>query len=264
MLTKRMSLAGHAVVLLAAVIILSGCDIVVGGLTGKEVAKDEWKRSYTLAPGGQVEVVNTNGTITATPAEGPQVEIRAERAAGASSPEAARDLLKQIEIREEATPAKVRVETRAPSMLGGHTQVNYFIKVPKGVSVQLTNANGSVDVTGVQARVRAETTNGSVTGRELEGAVEAMTTNGSVNVEVNAVAPDGIRLQTTNGGITLRLPGAARADIRASCVNGGISTTNLSLEASEQSRRRVEGRLNGGGPKIEIETTNGGVKIVGK
>jgi DUF4097 and DUF4098 domain-containing protein YvlB len=264
MLTKRISSVGQVVVLLTAVITLAGCDIVVGGLTGREVAKDEWTRSYSLAPDGQVEVVNVNGTIVATPADGPQVEIRAERTARASSPEAAKDLLKQIEIREDATPAKVRLETRAPSMLGSHTQVNYFIKVPKGISVRLTNSNGSVEVTGLQAGVKAETTNGSVTGRDLSGAVEATTTNGGVSVEVSAVAPDGIRLQTTNGGVVLRLPSAAKADVRASCVNGGISVSNLTLDASEQSRRRLDARLNGGGPKVELETTNGGIKIVGK
>jgi hypothetical protein len=98
-------------------------DIRVVDQDGKEVAKDEWNRSYTLAPDGQVEVVNVNGTIVATPADGAQVEIRAERKAGASSQEAANDLLKRVEIRESVTPAKVRLETKAPPMLGGHVQV---------------------------------------------------------------------------------------------------------------------------------------------
>ena len=264
MLTKRISSVGHIVVLLTAVITLAGCDIVVGGLTGKEVAKDEWTRSYSLAPDGQVEVVNVNGAIVASLADGPQVEIRAERKAGASSLEAANDLLKQIEIRETATPAKVRLETRAPSGVGRHTQVNYFIKVPKGVSVRLTNTNGAVEVTGLQSSVRAETTNGGVTGRDLSGAVEAMTTNGGVQVEVSAVAAGGIKLQTTNGGVALTLPSAAKADIQATCVNGGISVSSLTLDAAEQSRRRLDAKLNGGGPRIELETTNGGVKIVGR
>jgi DUF4097 and DUF4098 domain-containing protein YvlB len=264
MLTKRISSVGHIVLLITAVITLAGCDIVVGGLTGKEVAKDEWTRSYSLAPDGQVEIVNANGAIVATPAAGPQVEIRAERKAGASSLEAANDLLKRIEIRENATPAKVRLETKAPSMLGRHAQVNYFVKVPKGVSVRLTNSNGAVEVTGLQSSVWAETTNGGVTGRDLSGAVEAMTTNGGVHVEVSAVAAGGIRLQTTNGGVALTLPSAAKADIQATCVNGGISVSGLTLDASEQSRRRLDAKLNGGGPRIELETTNGGVKITGK
>ena len=46
--------------------------------------------------------------------------------------------------------------------------------------------------------------------------------------------------------------------------NGGIDTENLSLESKEQSRRRLTGDLNGGGPEIRIETTNGGVTLRGK
>jgi hypothetical protein len=264
MLTKRMSLAGQAVVLLSAVIILTGCDIVVGGLAGREVAKDEWKRSYTLAPDGQLEIVNTNGSIDVQAADQPQVQVRAERSAGASSPEAAKDLLNQIEIREEASPTRIRIETRTPSMFGGHTKVSYFVTVPRGATLRLTNTNGQISVVGTTARVWAETTNGGVTTRQVTGAVEASTTNGGLKIEVDGVAPEGIRLQATNGGITLRLPGSAKADIQAQTVNGGISTTDLSIETSEKSRRRLEGRLNGGGPKIDIETTNGGVRIVGK
>jgi hypothetical protein len=40
--------------------------------------------------------------------------------------------------------------------------------------------------------------------------------------------------------------------------------SSLTLDASEQSRRRLDAKLNGGGPRIELETTNGGIKIVGK
>ena len=57
--------------------------------------------------------------------------------------------------------------------------------------------------------------------------------------------------ETTNGGIKLRLPADAKASISARIVNGGIDTEGLSIQSSgEASKRRLDGNLNGGGPRI--------------
>jgi hypothetical protein len=44
-------------------------------------------------------------------------------------------------------------------------------------------------------------------------------------------------------------------------TNGGIDSSGLSIETTESTRRRLEGRLNGGGAPIRIEGTNGGIRI---
>jgi hypothetical protein len=75
----------------------------------------------------------------------------------------------------------------------------------------------------------------------------------------------GVKLDCTNGGINLRLPRDAKATISARISNGGISQGDLSIETTgESSRRRLEGRLNGGGPRIDIEGTNGGITLAGR
>jgi hypothetical protein len=71
-----------------------------------------------------------------------------------------------------------------------------------------------------------------------------------------------VKLECTNGGIRLRLPADAKASISARITNGGIETSGLTLDATgAQSRRRLDGRLNGGGPRIDLEGTNGGIRI---
>ena len=75
----------------------------------------------------------------------------------------------------------------------------------------------------------------------------------------------GVKLGCTNGGIKLRLPRDAKATISASITNGGISAGDLPIETSgENSRRRLDGRLNGGGARIDIEGTNGGITLTGR
>jgi DUF4097 and DUF4098 domain-containing protein YvlB len=163
----------------------------------------------------------------------------------------------------------VKIETKyqrsAGLFSGGNFEVRYTVRVPAGLEVRVSTVNGGVSVSGLKGRVVAETVNGGVKGDDLSGAVEASTTNGGVDVRLAALADDGVKLGCTNGGIKLRLPADSKATISARVVNGGIDTSGLSIETSgDASRRRLEGKLNGGGPRIEIEGTNGGISIAAR
>jgi hypothetical protein len=256
---------------LLAVLAASGCDISVGNgdfnidvVTGK--AQDEWTRSYDLQPGGKVEIVNINGKIQVEATDGARLEVRAERIVKARTDEAAREALPKVEIVEEASPAGVRLQTKIRERLGmGRQQeVRYFLKVPRGAEVRVETTNGGVDVQGMRGAVVASTTNGGVVGRAIGGRVEASTTNGGVELELAAVDEGGVKIETVNGGVRLRVPQDAKADLTVRCVNGGIGVENLKLDETERSRRRLDARLNGGGPKIDVETTNGGIRIAGQ
>jgi hypothetical protein len=255
--------------LLVLALAASACDVNIGEhgfsmdlASGK--AQNEWTKTYTLAAGGQFEIVNVNGTINASPAAGGAVEVRAERIAKASTDEAAQELLKQIEIAETASPDRVRLETKAPRQnIGrkGH-EVRYWVKVPSGVAVNFETVNGGVRLENLDGQVVASTTNGGVRGSGLRGQVKASTTNGGVDISMAAVTGE-IELETTNGGIRLNLPRDVKANLEARCTNGGIGVDDGfdTFESLEKSRRRVSATLNGGGPRISAETTNGGVRI---
>ena len=73
----------------------------------------------------------------------------------------------------------------------------------------------------------------------------------------------GATLSCTSGGIKLMLPSDAPATISAS-ITSGIDTAGLSLKPTEITRRRLEARLNGGGPVIRIGGTNGGIRIASR
>lgn len=252
-------------VLVAAAGAASGCELVFTDLRAQ--SKDEWIRSYEISPKGTLEVHNVNGAIDVETSGDARIHVRAERTARASHESAAKELLAKVEIAEEATPDRISLETRGPRGVfgGGNYSVQYWLSVPPGVSVKVTNTNGRITLTNLAGPVEARTTNGGVAGRGLKGRVEASTTNGGIEVEVAAIDPDGVQLETTNGGVQLTLPSTARADVSASVTNGGIDTGGLAIErVGESSRRRLEGRLNGGGPRIRLETTNGGIRISDK
>ena len=266
----RARVAIRAAACVAAALLASACDVnlgngdfSVGMASGR--ASDTWDRTYTVSPGGRVELENGNGAIDVTQATDGKLSVHAERIAKASSDEAAKQLLAKIEIVENVKPDAVRLETRAPKVMRGGAEVKYSMKVPAGLAVHVTNTNGTVTLTGLVNAVDANTTNGGIHGENLSGTVSATTTNGGVNLTLAKLGDGGITAETTNGGMSIEIPSDSKADVTAHVVNGGIGVENLKLETvGDQSRRRVEGRINGGGPHIELSTTNGGIRLAGK
>lgn len=241
----------------------AGCDVITADLRHSE--RSEWRRSYPLSAAGRVEISNVNGKIDVEPSAGQTVEVVAVKTARGATPELAKEALGRADITEDASRDLVRLTTkyqRSEGWLHGqNVQVEYTVKVPANAEVKFTTINGGVTVDGLGGRITAETTNGGVVARNVSGTISASTTNGGVDVELARVAEGGATLECTNGGIKIRLPADAKATISASVTNGGIDTGGLSLETTVSSRRRLEGRLNGGGPPIRISGTNGGITL---
>ena len=243
-------------------LLLAGCDLSLGHLAGR--ASDEKIRRYPLSAGGEIAIVNTNGKIEVEGTDASEVEVKIERIARAATDEGARELLPRIAIKEDVSPERIWLETERMRglMIGARFEVRYHVRAPRGTLVNVTNTNGQVAVTGIAGNVVARTTNGGVTARGLTGGVEARTTNGAVRIDVASVGKAPISAHTTNGLVVLGLPEDARADVSASWTNGGVNVApELKLEVTERSRRRFEGRMNGGGTPIELATTNGGIRL---
>jgi DUF4097 and DUF4098 domain-containing protein YvlB len=263
MISTRFRRAAAFVLPVVSLAVLSaGCDIVTADLN--QTATADWRKTYPLEQGGRVEISNVNGKIQVEPSMNGQVEVVAHKKGKGTSDEAAKDALARIEINEDVSGSAVRITTKTPSangLFGGSTEVSYDVRVPAGADVRFTTVNGGVELSRLSGRIKAGTTNGGITAREVAGSVDASTTNGGVDVDLTKLDPDGVSLDTTNGGITLRLPADTRATISARVSNGGIDTNELQLETTASTRRRLEARLNGGGPNVRIETTNGGIRI---
>lgn len=248
--------------LLPLTIALAGCDMSLGHLTGR--ATDEWTHHYSLSPGGEVRIVNTNGRIDVEGVDGVDLEVRAERIARAATDTGAAELLPRISVKEDVRPDRVSIETERMSgiMIGAAFEVRYHVRAPKNATVSVTNTNGVIALTALAGKVYARTTNGGVSAKGLTGGLEARTTNGGLNIDLASTGAEKISMTSTNGGVTVALPGSAKADLSASWTNGGINISpDLNVEVSERSRRRFEGRMNGGGTPIELHTTNGGIRV---
>jgi hypothetical protein len=251
-----------AVLVLPLVAALAGCDMSLHNLTAS--ATDEWTHTYPLTAGGEVRIVNTNGRIDVEGVDGATLEIRAEKIARGATDSAARELLPRIVVKEDVKPDRVTVETERMNgiMIGASFEVRYRVRAPRNAVVNLTNTNGQIAVNALSGKVVAHTTNGGVKGTNLTGGVDGGTTNGSVSIDLASIGADRVSLETTNGSVTVMVPEKAKATVTASVTNGGINVGSVdNFDVTEKSRRRLEGKLNGGGTPIELHTTNGSIRL---
>ena len=137
----------------------AACDIAVDGHGGLNFdlaagkAQDEWTRSYKVAAGGRLEIINVNGRITAEASDGdasrswPSARPRRR----ATTPPA--NCWARSRCAKKSATSRVRVEVRAPRLQrpSGH-EIKWTIKVPRGVAVDLRTVNGGVQMVGAAGR----------------------------------------------------------------------------------------------------------------
>jgi hypothetical protein len=239
-------------------------DVSVDVASGK--ANDEWRRTYSLPKGGRLEIINVNGLIEVYPASGPEVEVIARREVRTRTEEEARARLAKAEMIEDVGPDHVKVEAK-PNDQGvsfgprGRVNIQYRVLVPAGLATSFRTENGVIRLENIEGRITVASTNGPIIGHGLSGSVDASTVNGGIEIGLTAVNGDST-IVTVNGPATLIVSPEINAELEAAAVNGGVSTQDgLPLKAGDRTNKRVTGRLNEGGPRISVQTTNGGVRV---
>ena len=234
----------------------------------------EFRREVDFDPGGEVRVRNVNEQISVKPWDRNSVEIYAEIEVKAGSRRDAEEFMKRVEILVDEQRGRLSVEADYPKIRGGdgiwdwifgkkpQVKIEFWIRVPSETDLDLKSVNGGVLVEDVEGRAELRTTNGKIDADGMRGSVSAYTTNGGIRVVLSRVEPNHkMSFHTTNGGIKLYLPDDIEADIDASTTNGSIST-DFPLEVrGKYNRKRIRGRINGGGGLIDLHTTNGSIRL---
>ena len=233
-------------------------------------AEQEFDWSGAVATGKAVEVKGVNGGIEATGTSGGKVVLHAVKKGKKSDPAEVK-----IEVVEHAggvTICAVYPSTGEPNECtpgeGGRMKVkkndvsvSFEVEVPAGVHFIGRTVNGGISASGIQARAEAHTVNGGIK-VEAAGLTTAETVNGGIKATVGETGwSDPVKLKTVNGGINVSLPGDAAANVEAATVNGDIETDFPLTVKGKFGRRRIEGSIGGGGPLLEMETVNGGIKL---
>jgi hypothetical protein len=148
-------------------------------------------------------------------------------------------------------------------------------------SVRVHTGDGGIEAEGLRGDVRLSTADGHIRALGLDGALDARSGDGAVEIDgrfddlrlrtsdgrVTATVRPGSRLaggwsiESGDGSLTLRLPADLKADLSVHSGDGGVRS-DLPIETTGRlGRNDLSGRLNGGGPTLDVRTGDGPIRI---
>jgi hypothetical protein len=235
----------------------------------------------------KIKVVSANGRVRIACRPGAEgIRIAAVRFARGETAEEAREHAQAVALdlrQDPVEPEIYRVEASVPPGLGSYScGASFDLELPPGTDLDIHTSNGAIDVAVARGMAALRTSNGEIKVTDFDGELDVKTSNGQIRLR--DVAGDAITAVTSNGAIVVSLTRASRPFIKAHSSNGSIDievppevAAEVSLHTSngsvsrelggfrvtsiESSRRRVKAVLNGGGGRIEAETSNGGIRL---
>jgi DUF4097 and DUF4098 domain-containing protein YvlB len=241
---------------MAAVVLLAAGAAVAGEYT------ETFDQTYAMDQGGQVALENINGDVTIEVWD--EAEVRVYAVKRASSPER----LDALKIDVDASPREIRIDTRYPHSRDlsdgdrhGRMEVEYTLTVPRFATIDgVELVNGDLLIDGVEGDVEADTVNGEIVVRGASGEIELETVNGGIELELGAGPTREVSLSSVNGTIEVFLGGSA--DIRAETVNGTIRNDfGIEVKKGKYVGSSMNGSVGSGGPTVDLETVNGGIRV---
>lgn len=283
--------------MLPVLLALAGCEFTGEDWGHSDRFKADFHQTYPLKAGNRVSLENTNGGVEITGWDQETVDVTAVRYA--ATEDLLQQV--KIDVTAGTDAVRIRTVRPLDRNRGGwgvkytirvprKTEIDRLESTNGSLRLEslagparLRTTNGSVKLNAIDGVVKAETTNGSITADDLRGGIEAESTNGSVRINLASVMDAGaIRLETTNGAIeltaaklagnpihcdttngsiTLRLPTDVKAQVKGRTSNSRIHSDFDIAGEFDSKRRSVDGTINGGGPLIELSTSNGAIRI---
>ena len=129
--------------------------------------------------------------------------------------------------------------------------------------VDVHTSGGSITLAHVRGAVRAHTSGGGISIEDAAGSVEASTSGGSIRAQISGPITADSKLSTSGGGITLTISPSAAIDLDARASGGDVDTDVPITVQGRQEDDRVVGKINGGGPRLVLRTSGGGIRVKG-
>lgn len=147
----------------------------------------------------------------------------------------------------------------------GRDRIDLVVFVPLGVAFDVTTRDGDVQAKGVRSDVTVTSETGDIRLRSIRGHVQATSDRGDIAVSLeNATTDKPQRLATVTGDIEVYLWEDAAYDVRAA-TSGEISTDfsmDIEHRRFEEPGKHATALVGGGGPRLELWSRRGRVKLL--
>ncbi len=147
-------------------------------------------------------------------------------------------------------------------------KIDYRLKVPAAVDLEINAGRGALVVSGVEGGLRINAGGGGESLFALAGGdVEATLASGPVTVRVptRSWRGRGLRLRLATGDLTVELPPGFNGDVDAEVLRAGrIQNDHAGLSPRERTKpteRSLQGRAGNGGATLSFTVSDGTLRI---
>jgi hypothetical protein len=221
----------------------------------------DFKKSFDLSAGGQIEIWNFHGDLKVTGYTGSSVEVTAYK----KGPD--RDVM---EINDRSFGNRIVVFPAPKQFDRGNASVDFEVRVPSSIQYnfsRLSSFTGNVEVSNIIGRLRAESVRGNVEVKDVRGLVSASSVSGNVSVELDKdTGRNNMRFSSISGNIRVRAPSNLDAFVDMSSASG-LLRTDFPIEVQEARYgpgRSARGRLGSGMQMLRISSVSGQVSLIQK
>jgi DUF4097 and DUF4098 domain-containing protein YvlB len=239
---------------------------------------EEWTRTYTITDRPNLRVETSDANIHVDTWDQKTIEVRVVSQKWGFGQGG-------LEVTDHQSGDDVEIDVHLPRGIHvvsvGGRKVDIEVHMPREGKARLHTGDGEIRVTGLKGDLDVETGDGRAELEGIEGTLRAHSGDGRIQakgrfdslqlhtgdgrIEAEALAGStigsGWELRTGDGSVVLNLPDTFAADMDLHTSDGHIT---LDMPVTVQGRydsNRVEGKLNGGGGQLRIETGDGSIRI---
>ena len=254
-------------------------SVLCFALLGCSAFADEWNRTYQVGdkPALHVETNDASVEITRGVSKTISAHVTSEGYKIGNG---------EVRVTDRQSGDGVELEVHVPNNWGVHMgwttrRVRVEVQVPPETALDLHAGDGHINVSGTNGPARIDTGDGAIEVHDFSGSIKGHTGDGHMTIDgvltdvdlrtgdghIDLTARPGSKMNsgwlihTSDGRVEARLPQDFAAELYAHTGDGRIQldipvTVNGSVE-----RSRIRGKMNGGGPLLEITTGDGSIRI---
>jgi hypothetical protein len=253
---------------------------ILGGVLALAAAAhaEEWNHTYAVSGRPEMRVQTSDANIKIETWEQKNIEVHIVSQKWGFGQGG-------LEVIDHQTGDSVDIEVRFPHAVHvvsiGNHRVDIEVRMPREAGLRLHTGDGNIEMRNLKGEMELETGDGHISFEGIDGVIRAKTGDGRIEgkgrfdalnlhtgdgrIGVDAlpgsVVGSGWELRTGDGRVNLNLPDGFAADVEMHTSDGHIDLEMPVAVQGKYAANRIEGKMNGGGGPLRIETGDGSISI---
>lgn len=129
--------------------------------------------------------------------------------------------------------------------------------------VEVKTSGGSIKIARTGGEVVARTSGGGIRIEDAMGRIDAKTSGGSIHATLSRQPAADSSLATSGGSVIVSLAPSVAVELDARASGGGVHSDVPVTVQGVIEEDSLRGQINGGGPKLTLRTSGGGIRVKG-